>query len=65
MSANIRYPHITGKTEKEQLAQLRGYLKQLVDDLNYILPAIEESANKAHKELEDEIKKLQAQNEKS
>lgn len=40
MSENIRYPNITGSTEKEQLTQIRGYLYQLVEHLNYILPTL-------------------------
>ena len=38
MSVNIRYPNITGLSEKEQLAQIKSYLYQLVDQLNYALP---------------------------
>ena len=37
---NIRYPNITGASEREQLAQIRSYLRQLVDELNYALPSI-------------------------
>lgn len=40
MSINIRYPNITAQTEKEQLAQVKSYLHQLVDQLNYALPTI-------------------------
>ena len=38
MSVNIRYPNITGRNEKEQIAQIRSYLHQMVDQLNYALP---------------------------
>ena len=38
MSINIRYPNITATSEKEQLAQVKSYLHQLVDQLNYALP---------------------------
>jgi len=38
MSINIRYPNITATTEKEQLTQVKSYLHQLVDQLNYALP---------------------------
>ena len=31
---NIRYPNITGATPEEQIAQLKGYLYQLVEQLN-------------------------------
>lgn len=40
MSINIRYPNITSSNEKEQIAQIRSYLHQLVDQLNYALPNI-------------------------
>lgn len=40
MSVNIRYPNITGLSEKEQLTQIKSYLHQLVDQLNYALPAL-------------------------
>lgn len=39
MSVNLRYPNITGSTEKEQLAQIKSYLHQLVEQLNYALPS--------------------------
>ena len=40
MSINLRYPNITGVTEKEQIAQIRSYLHQLVEQLNYALPSL-------------------------
>ena len=40
MSINIRYPNITAQSEKEQLTQVKSYLHQLVDQLNYALPNI-------------------------
>ncbi len=40
MSMNIRYPNITGLSEKEQLVQIKSYLHQLVDQLNYGLPTM-------------------------
>jgi hypothetical protein len=40
MSLNLRYPNITGASEKEQLTQIRSYLHQLVEQLNYALPTI-------------------------
>ena len=40
MSINIRYPNITANSEKEQIAQIRSYLHQLVNQLNYELPNI-------------------------
>ena len=37
MNVNIRYPNITATTEKEQVAQIKSYLHQLVENLNYAL----------------------------
>lgn len=39
MNLNLRYPNITGLSEKEQLAQIKSFLHQLVDQLNYALPS--------------------------
>ena len=41
MSTNIRFPNITGKTEAEQLIQVKSYLHQLVEQLNWALSTIE------------------------
>ena len=41
MSANFRFPNITAKTEAEQIAQLKSYLHQLVQQLNYELSNVE------------------------
>lgn len=38
MSVNIRYPQITGLNDKEQLKQIKSYLYQLVDQLNFAIP---------------------------
>lgn len=35
MSINFRYPNITAGLEKEQITQVKAYLHQLVDQLNY------------------------------
>lgn len=40
MSMNLRYPKITGPSEREQLAQIKSYLHQLVEQLNYALPTL-------------------------
>ena len=45
MSVNLRYPSITGSTEKEQLTQIKSYLHQLVEQLNYALPTAGGSAS--------------------
>lgn len=36
MSTNFRFPNITGVSEKEQLSQIKSYLHQLVEQLNYV-----------------------------
>ncbi len=36
----IRLPHITGVTEKEQLVQIKSYLYQLTGQLNFALKAV-------------------------
>lgn len=38
---DLRYPNITGKTEAEQMVQVRSYLHQLVEQLNWALNAAE------------------------
>ena len=38
---NIRLPNITAATEKEQLMQVKSYLHQLVQELNWALNSIE------------------------
>ena len=43
MSVNIRYPNITATTEKEQVAQIKSYLHQLVENLNYALSMLGKS----------------------
>ena len=37
---NFRYPTITGASDKEQLEQMKRYLRQLVDQLNYAFSVI-------------------------
>lgn len=38
---NLRYPNIQGKTEAEQLIQVKSYLHQLVEELNWALNTVE------------------------
>lgn len=40
MSVNIRLPSINALTEREQIAQIKSYLRQLVEQLNYALSEI-------------------------
>lgn len=37
----IRYPRITGRTDAEKIRQLELAIRQLVDQLNYALKALE------------------------
>ena len=41
MSINIRFPNITAKSEAEQLTQVKSYLHQLAEQLNWALSTIE------------------------
>lgn len=41
MSIDIRLPNITGKTEAEQIVQVKSYLHQLVEQLNWALNTVE------------------------
>lgn len=41
MSFHFRYPNITGKTKEEQLRQIIAFLRQLTDQLNWALNAVE------------------------
>lgn len=41
MSTNIRFPNITGKTDAEQLVQVKSYLHQLAEQLNWALNNIQ------------------------
>jgi uncharacterized phage infection (PIP) family protein YhgE len=41
MAYDLRYPMITGASEKEQLIQMKSYLHQLVEQLNYSLNNID------------------------
>ena len=38
---DLRYPNITGTSEREQLAQMKSYLHQLVGELQYAIGSIE------------------------
>lgn len=40
MSINIRYPNISGFSEREQITQIKSYLHQLVEQLNNELPNV-------------------------
>ena len=44
---NIRLPNITAQTEREQLLQVKSYLHQLANELNWALSAIESGGSTA------------------
>lgn len=48
MNLNLRYPNITGLSEKEQLSQIKSFLHQLVDQLNYATPSEVSSSAQTH-----------------
>ena len=50
MTPQIRYPNITAKTTEEQIVQIKSYLHQLVDQLNWELSVIEAQKAKAEEE---------------
>lgn len=50
----LRLPNITGATEREQLSQIRSYLYQLVDQLQFTISNIE----KIQIAQEEKIKEL-------
>lgn len=41
MGFDFRFPQITGRTEAEQLAQVKSYMHQLVEQLNWSLNSLE------------------------
>lgn len=43
MSLELRLPNLTGKTEKEQLEQIKGYLFSTIRQLNWALQTIEQN----------------------
>lgn len=44
MEEPIRYPSITGASPQQQLTEIKNYLYQLADQLNYILTRLEKGA---------------------
>lgn len=47
MTGNFRYPNINGATAMEQIDQIRRYLYQFVDQLNFMLSTIGAASNAA------------------
>lgn len=49
MTENIRYPSInTASSDREQLMQIRRYLYQLVDQVNFNLSVIDSGGSKGY-----------------
>lgn len=46
---NIRMPNIDGKTTEERVNQMVAYLRQLVQDLNWIIGTLEKGQNNTSK----------------
>ena len=45
MTPKLRYPNITGRTPEEQVDQLKRYLYQLIDQLNFVLSTMDTQNN--------------------
>lgn len=56
---DFRYPSINGSTEREQIAQIKSFLHQLVDNLNYSFSIIDDGNEKKEtlstEELRDQL----------
>lgn len=50
MMDNIRLPNIKGKTEQEQIQEIKNYLFQLVEQLNYVFSQIERNKQEGEKD---------------
>ncbi len=46
MSIDLRYPNITGRSEREQLAQMKSYMHQLVEQLQWAFNAMDGKGEK-------------------
>lgn len=56
----IRLPNITGRTAEEQLGQVKTYLRQLVQELNWALTDSGPTAQELE-ELKDRVEALSGQ----
>lgn len=45
MNVNFRFPRINGKTEAQQIAQIRSFLHQLVEQLNWAMQDTEKTGD--------------------
>lgn len=50
MSMPFQNPNITGKTEKEQITQMKNYLFQLADQLNYVVSQFDKQIQEIRKD---------------
>ena len=57
MSVNIQLPNITAEAPTEQIKQIKSYLHQLAQQLNWVLQTI--ASNVAVDECREMIKELQ------
>ena len=56
MSYKLKLPNITATNEKEQLAQMKNYLYQLVGDVQFALNDLEKKASSNTKQTEENNK---------
>jgi hypothetical protein len=46
----FQYPNITGRTEKEQVEQMKRHLFQLTDQLNYVVSQFDKQIQEIRKD---------------
>ena len=46
MSVNLRYPNITGHSEREQLVQMKSYMHQLVEQLQWAFNSMDNNSGR-------------------
>ena len=52
----IHYPNINGATDREQMVQMKRYLFQLVDQLNYTMDLLDSNTEQVKAEIEEKSK---------
>lgn len=52
----IHYPNINGATDREQMVQMKRYLFQLVDQLNYTMDLLDSNTEQVKAEIEEKAK---------
>lgn len=52
----IHYPNINGATDRDQVAQMKHYMFQLVDQLNYTLSLLDSNTEQIKAEIEEKAK---------